>query len=379
MFTLIMTAGMAVLSVYFFWRFWVAFRNLGWWNLAAAGLLMVLSCSRYLSRFLGRQGWEDLSDAVRLVGVTWLVLLFWFLVVGLALNLWNVLVGLTGHVWPAVRARRIRPRAGFLVTVALVLAAAVWGWFEASRIQVRHVDVTVEHLPAGMETFRIAQVSDLHIGSPYSRQRLVAAAALLRRLQPDMIVSTGDLLDADFEAIGHLAEDLGDIQPPFGKYAVFGNHDFYAGGDDSQRFHDVAGFRVLRGQRVSPADGLVLVGVDDPAVRRRGGDASGVDEVPLLSLQHPPATVILLKHQPRVADAAVGAFDLQLSGHTHGGQVFPFGFFHRLRYRYGPGRHHLAAGSQLFVSRGTGTWGPPLRLGAPPEVVLFTLRKAPTR
>jgi len=87
MFRLIMTIGMAVLSVYFFWRFWRAFRNLGWWNLAVVGLLTVLACSRYISRFLGRHGWEDLSDAVGLVGVVWLVLLFWFLAIGLAMNL----------------------------------------------------------------------------------------------------------------------------------------------------------------------------------------------------------------------------------------------------------------------------------------------------
>ena len=118
--------------------------------------------------------------------------------------------------------------------------------------------------------------------------------------------------------------------------------------------------------------------MDDPAVRRRGLDASGVDEVLLLNSQHQSATVILLKHQPRIADAAVGTFDIQLSGHTHGGQVFPFSLFIRLFYRYGPGLHYLAEGSQLFVSRGTGTWGPPLRLASPPEVVLLTLRKTPT-
>ncbi len=377
MFRLILTAGMAVLSAYFFWRFWRAFHNLGWWNLAVAGLLGMLACSRYISRFLGRHGWEGFSDVVRLVGIVWLVLLFWFLVVGLALNLWNVLLSLTGHVWPAVRTWVLRPRTSFLVTVALVLAAAVWAWFEASRIRVRHVDVTVEHLPADMETFRIAQLSDLHIGSPYSRQRLFAATALLRRLQPDMIVSTGDMVNGDFEAIGSLAKEFSDIQPAFGKYAIFGNHEFYAGVDDSQRFHAVAGFKVLRGERASPAEGLVLVGVDGPAPQRRSRDASGVDEVPLLNSQHRSATVILLKHQPLVADAAVGAFHLQLSGHTHGGQVFPFSLFIRLFYRYGPGLHYLAEGSQLFVSRGTGTWGPPLRLASPPEVVLLTLRKAP--
>ena len=112
-------------------------------------------------------------------------------------------------------------------------------------------------------------------------------------------------------------------------------------------------------------------------VIRRGWDASTVDEVPLLESPRQPATVILLKHQPRVVDAVVGDFDLQLSGHTHGGQVFPMGVLMRLVYGYWPGLHQLPEGSHLFISRGTGTWGPPLRLASRPEVVLLTLRKAP--
>ena len=378
MFTLVLTAVTAILSIYFCWRFWAAFRNLGRWNLAVAAVLVTLTFGRYISSFLHRHGWYDLSDAVRLVGLLWLILLLWFLVIGLALNLWNVLAWLTGHVWPAARAWRLRPRTSFLVTATLVLLMAVWGWFEACQIRVRHVDVIVKHLPAGMETFRIAHLSDLHIGSPRSRQRLLAATALLRQLRPDMIVSTGDMVDRTVQNIDYQAKELRDIQPAFGKYAVLGNHEFYAGVRNSQQFHEAAGFRVLRGERVSPAEGLELVGVDDPAVLRRGGDASAVDEVPLLEFQHQSATVILLKHQPRIADAAVGAFDLQMSGHTHGGQVFPMGLLVRLVYGYWPGLHHLPKGSHLFISRGTGTWGPPLRLASRPEVVLLTLRKAST-
>jgi hypothetical protein len=340
-------------------------------------LLVMLACSRYISRILSRYGWDNFSDVIRLVGLVWMVLLFWFLAIGLVLNLWNVLMWLTGYVWPTVHTWCLRPRVSFMVTMTLVLSAAVWAWFEASCIRVRHVEVPVAHLPASKETFRIAQLSDLHIGSPYSRQRLVATIALLRQLRPDMIVSTGDLVNGDFEAIVHLAEEFSDIQPVFGKYAVFGNHEFYVGVDDSQLFHELAGFKVLRGECVSPAEGLVLVGVDDTAVRHRGRDVGGADEVPLLNFPHQSATVILLKHQPRIADGAAGAFDLQLSGHTHGGQVFPFNLIIRLFYDYGSGWHNLADGSHLFVSRGTGTWGPPLRLGSPPEVLLFTLRKAP--
>ena len=118
----------------------------------------------------------------------------------------------------------------------------------------------------------------------------------------------------------------------------------------------------------------MLVGVDDPAVRWRDRNAD-VSELPLLPPGETDDVVVLLKHQPTVDPAAVGRFDLQLSGHTHGGQVFPFLWFTRLFYDYGPGLHDLGDGSLLYVSRGTGTWGPPFRLAAPPEVTLVELRQ----
>ena len=377
MFGLILTAGVALLSGYFFWRFHAACPRTGWWNLAVLAGLALVAGGRYWGRALARAGWPQAGEAVRLVLVVWLVLLFWFLCLGLGLQLWNGLAWLGSKGWPQAARLRVGPRVGFFLVSGAVVAAGLWAFFEARRVSVRHVVVEVDALPAGYDVLRIAQISDVHVGSAQSRQRVEAAVALLRQLQPDLIVSTGDLVDGELHEIDHVAERFGAVEAPLGKFAVLGNHEVYTGIDDSMTFHRRAGLRVLRGEAVTPVDGLRLVGVDDPAVRRRGGQPL-IDELRLLPESHDGEIVILLKHQPEVAPGAAGRFDLQLSGHTHGGQVFPFGLLTRLLYPLGFGRVELPGGSIVYVSRGTGTWGPPLRLAARPEVTLIELRRRPT-
>lgn len=375
MFMLILTFGVALMTAYLFWRFVAAFRKHRWWLVAGAGVLVLLAGARYWGLALERAGLDGAADAGRSVLVVWLALVFWFLCAGIVLQVTDSAAWAASKACPRAKKLRIHPRAQFLVAGAAVLLAAGWGFFEARSVGVEHVVVEVDRVPGGRESLRIAQISDIHVGSLYSRQRLAAAIRRLRQLQPDLIVSTGDLVDGQFHDTSHLAEELAAVRAPLGQYAIIGNHEVYTGLGDTREFTDAAGFRLLRQQVVEPIDGLLLVGVDDPAVRWRGGDDIDISELPLLPPGPTDDVVILLKHQPVVDPAALGRFDVQLSGHTHGGQIFPFELFTRLRYDYGPGRHDLPDGSTLYVSRGTGTWGPPFRLGAWPEVTLIELRQ----
>ncbi|MFP4052492.1 MAG: metallophosphoesterase [Phycisphaerae bacterium] len=373
MFSLILTAGVALMSAYFFWRFRAAFPRLGRGHLAVVGVLLVLATARLWGRAVGRLGLETLGEAAGIVLMIWMVLLFWFLWAGLALQAWNVLVKVGSKRLPALQAVRLGPRRQFAVAAVLIAGASTWGWFEARHVSTSHLTVEVDSLPDGRRSLRIAQISDVHVGSFQSRQRLRAAIRLLRDLEPDLIVCTGDLVDGRIEKVGPLAEELGTVDAPLGKYAVLGNHEFYAGLEDSMAFLRTAGFRVLRQERVSPLPGLQIAGVDDPAARRRGLQPR-LNEQAVLPPQGDPNVVVLLKHRPDVDAGSRGRFDLQLSGHTHGGQVFPFGLLTKLAHEYCTGRHDLPGGSTLYVSRGTGTWGPPLRVGSPPEVTLIELR-----
>jgi hypothetical protein len=163
-----------------------------------------------------------------------------------------------------------------------------------------------------------------------------------------------------------------EIKTPLGKYAVTGNHELYAGLDRSLDFTKKAGFRVLRGESASVEGLITIAGVDDPVVRGYSRSRD-VPEKELLSGVPRDRFTLFLKHRPEVERSAVGLFDLQLSGHAHKGQIFPFSLIHRFIYDHLAGLYDLASGSRIYVSRGSGTWGPPIRFLAPPEVTVIDL------
>jgi predicted MPP superfamily phosphohydrolase len=155
-------------------------------------------------------------------------------------------------------------------------------------------------------------------------------------------------------------------------FAVTGNHEFYAGLPQALSFTEQAGFRLLRNEAISLDNALTLAGVDDPAALH-GVERKGVPEHDLLQGVSRGRFTVLLKHRPVMDTTSLGLFDLQLSGHVHKGQIFPFNLLTHLFYPVKMGFSTYANGSSLYVSRGTGTWGPPIRFLAPPEITVITL------
>jgi hypothetical protein len=244
-------------------------------------------------------------------------------------------------------------------------------------VRLERVELAAPQLPAGSPPIVIAQISDLHLGPLWADGRLERAIRVAESARPDILVMTGDFLDTTGPRAEAWADRLAAVRPRLGKFAVLGNHEAYAGAAGCIRLLERAGFRVLRAESVSPAPGLCLAGVDDPGLGRApgGGGAARLDEDACLP---PPGArkefTVLLKHQPRVAPGSVGRFDLQLSGHSHRGQIFPFVAVIASMYRHFAGLYELEGRARLYVSRGTGTWGPPLRFLSPPEVAAVTLR-----
>jgi predicted MPP superfamily phosphohydrolase len=232
------------------------------------------------------------------------------------------------------------------------------------------VNITTPKLASGRVT--IAQISDLHLGIMLGEGFLDRVLAKLRELKPDIVVATGDIVDGQGDNLAALARHFQSYAPPLGAYAVTGNHETYVGLENSLRFLRNAGFTVLRGD-AAKAGGIVLVGVDDPSAANSGQQA-GLDTGKALPQITADDFIVLLKHQP-VVDGGQ-PFDLQLSGHIHGGQIFPFVYLTRLAYGVHTGLTELANGRRLYVSRGAGTWGPPIRLFAPPEITLITIASA---
>jgi uncharacterized protein len=212
----------------------------------------------------------------------------------------------------------------------------------------------------------------VHLGLIVREERLKRIVSEIRKASPDMLVSTGDLVDGQINRMTGLAELFQDIRPELGKFAVTGNHEVYAGLGQAIDFTERAGFRLLRNEGVTAGGLINVIGVDDPAIGRsnRSGQAS---EKSLLSGTDPDKFALLLKHRPGVQQENLGLFDLQLSGHVHKGQIFPFNLLTYLLYPVKTGYTVYPGSSALYVSRGTGTWGPPIRFLAPPEVTVIEL------
>ena len=194
---------------------------------------------------------------------------------------------------------------------------------------------------------------------------------ILEEEKPDILVATGDLVDGMAPHLNHLSGLISARDFPLGKFAITGNHEFYAGLEGSIDFHQSSGFRMLRQEAVEVGEHLLIAGVDDPAGIYRGG-GSMLDENAALP-EETDRFVLLLKHQPEAAPGSLGRFDLQLSGHTHKGQIYPFYHLVKRRYPMIAGLYDVGKGSQVYVNRGTGTWGPPLRFFSPPEVTIIKL------
>lgn len=299
------------------------------------------------------------------VGYSWMGLAFLFFWIALALSLIASLVGL------AVPPPSISPRFGFVLAGGLTVVVALYGFINAWRPRIERVTLRTAKLPAGSPPLRIALISDVHVGAIVGAHRLDIILAKLRALEPDLLISAGDLIDGQPGHIDHLAQKLAAFEPRYGKFAVTGNHEYFVGIEPALAFHHAAGFTVLRGTAVEVGDMLNLVGVDDPTGRRMN-KPTYIDELTPLAAAAPERFTFLLKHQPLVDNRAVGKFDVQVSGHVHKGQIFPFGLLVRLRYPIATGLTALAHG-WIYVSRGTGTWGPPLRVGAAPEITLFEI------
>ena len=197
----------------------------------------------------------------------------------------------------------------------------------------------------------------------------------VKAADPDILVSTGDLVDGQINDLPGLAELLREINPRYGKFAITGNHEFYAGLNHAMDFTERAGFTILRGEGITITGLINIVGVDDPAGKRYGL-LKGVVEKELLSGLPPEKFTLFLKHRPLLDRDALGLFDLQLSGHTHKGQIFPLSLVTRLSYPADSGSLVLLNKSHLYVSRGVGTWGPPIRFLAPPEVTVIEILPA---
>ncbi len=241
------------------------------------------------------------------------------------------------------------------------------------------VPVVLPKLGPGLDGFTIAQLTDLHIGGTVDAAFVDEIVWRTGSLTPDMIVLTGDFVDGSVEELREHVAPLGNLRARHGVYFVTGNHEYYSGAAAWVEHLGTLGIRVLRNERVTiERDGatLDLAGIDDHGAHRWAG-GHGADLARALAGRDTSRPVILLAHQPRqVRVAAKHGVDLQLSGHTHGGQVWPWHYLVSIQQGGLVAGRYQIGGTQLYVSRGPGYWGPPVRVGAPPEITRVILRSS---
>ncbi|MFH1148772.1 MAG: metallophosphoesterase [Pseudomonadota bacterium] len=257
-----------------------------------------------------------------------------------------------------------------MITVPFLIC--LYAYFEALDVRATYVTIHTSKLPPSTGQLTIAQISDVHLGMIIREGRLGRLIKLLQTENPDLIVSTGDLLDQEVDSINHLADLLSVLRPRLGKYAVMGNHEFYAGPEKAADFTVRAGFKLLRNECVRLPGLINIIGVDDPAARRLGFPKRRIPA--LFDERDPDLFTLFLFHRPPNSEHYLDRLpiDLQLSGHTHGGQLFPFRMATMIFYPLKSGFYRLE-NRYLYVSRGAGTWGPPLRFLTPPEIVVVKL------
>jgi predicted MPP superfamily phosphohydrolase len=299
----------------------------------------------------------------------------------------------SGEVGP-LDVGRLGPWSAAVVPLWATIGSLV-GLFNARRVaRVVRVDVPIAGLPTPLQGFTVAQISDLHVGPTIRQGYIARIVERVNGLEADAIAITGDLVDGDVPSLREHVAPLAGLRSRHGTFVVTGNHEYYAGAAAWVTELRRLGLRVLQNEHVlldaqgrqggipargaqtdEEADGatLLLAGVTDFTAGHF--DAAQASD-PTAALSGAPAGVatrVLLAHQPRSAPAAAQAgFQLQLSGHTHGGQFFPWNLFVPLQQPYVAGLHRLGD-MWIYVSRGTGYWGPPKRIGAPSEITLLRL------
>ncbi|HUX89732.1 MAG TPA: metallophosphoesterase [Gallionellaceae bacterium] len=330
--------------------------------LTLAGIVMTLS--PLILWQLTRQNWHGVTFVASWLVYLWLGFLFLFCCTSLVFDFGHLLTTFIGGRWP------LNAATGLSSVALIALALMGYGFIAARQIQVEEIKIATPKLSPTIGRVTIAQISDLHLGVMLGDEFLQRVIAKLREIKPDIVVATGDVIDGQGDDLNALAQRFHSLQPPMGLFAITGNHEYFAGLESSLRFLRNAGFTVLRGEAAA-AGGIILVGIDDHTAGAALHQEVKLDTGKALASVSTDDFIVLLKHQP-VVDAET-PFDLQLSGHIHGGQIFPFGIVPWLTYRVHSGLTRLADGRWLYVSRGTGTWGPPIRLFAAPEITLITI------
>jgi predicted MPP superfamily phosphohydrolase len=346
------------------------------YGLAFALLMLGSAVLMPMTLFARRVRSQPLADRLAWAGSLAMGLFSSLFVLTLLRDLALLGLGLVSLVWPVGGLAAFERDSAAAVPLLGLLATALGLWNARRTAAVVEVDVPIAGLPAALHGFTIAQISDIHVGptikAPYLR-RIVEA---VNRLRADMVAVTGDLVDGSVRELSAHVAPLAELQSRHGTFFVTGNHEYYSGAAPWVAELRRLGLRVLMNEHVvvrHEGAEMVVAGVTDFGAHHFDPAQRSDPQAALAGAPSAAGPRVLLAHQPRSAEAAERAgFDLQLSGHTHGGQFWPWNLFVPLQQPFTAGLNRLRR-LWVYTSRGTGYWGPPKRFGAPSEITRLRL------
>jgi uncharacterized protein len=312
-----------------------------------------------------RDGPSRVADTM--LGIVWV--LFVWSVLG---NVLRGVLALAGVEDP------VRSRTVTAVVAVIAVVLLLWGYAEAMRVsRVRRIDVHIPRLGAGLDGLKVVLLTDTHYG-PINRARWSRGVVdVVNSLDADLVAHTGDIADGEVAQRREQAAPLGDVQARLGRVYVTGNHEYFSGAQRWVEHMASLGWEALHNRHLVVSrggDSLVVAGVDDRTAAGSGVPGHHMDHAAALAGADESLPILLLAHQPQQVTGAVAhGIDLQISGHTHGGQMWPFHYLVRIDQPVLQGLSRHGERTQLYTSRGTGFWGPPFRIFAPSEITLLTL------
>ncbi|MDR0842696.1 MAG: metallophosphoesterase [Acidobacteriota bacterium] len=373
------------LLLFIFINFYVFLR--GWqaippgFRLAYAVLYWVVAFSFFIGRLLENVFPSLLADAFTWVGSFWFAALLYLLLAVILLDA----LRLANHFLPFFPAAVTSDYARAKCVTALVVLGAValtlvGGYINACTPRVRELELSVDKKAGSLKSLDIVMVSDIHLGTIIGRSRLQPLIEKINALHPDIVLMPGDMVDGDIGPVirKNLGEELRSLRAGYGIFASTGNHEYIGGVEEACRYLNDHNITMLRDEGVKVADAFFVIGREDRSMNRRGGQRKDLKEIANTIAATSTDVdrelpVILLDHQPfDLGEAAAAGVDLQLSGHTHYGQLWPLNYVVKAIYELAWGYKRIGA-THYYVSNGVGTWGPPVRVGNRPEIVRIRL------
>lgn len=379
-FFLVVFAVYAGVNSYIFLRGWQAIGEASSLRAWYVALFALCSLSFIIGRVLENFWISAVSDLFVWIGSFWLAALAYFVIACLAIDIVRLIFLILPLPLPEigdpVRFRRI----GMACVVLTVTAVIAGGFWNARTPRLRQLALTIAKPTQGIRSLRMVVVSDLHLGTIIGQKRLANLVERINEVRPDLILFAGDIVDEALAPVirQNIGATLLSLRARRGVYGITGNHEYIGGAEKACAYLEAHGIRMLRDTSVEIEGGIMLIGREDRSSAQFGGKPrKSLDE--LLAGVDPRMPVILMDHQPfGLEEAAAHGVDLQLSGHTHHGQLWPFNHITSAIYEVSTG-YLRKDSTHFYVSSGVGTWGPPVRTGNRPEIVEVTLTFGDTK